>query len=187
METNITYFENTGAENTEATLRAVRQRAEELGIKKVVIASNTGTSAVKALDILGGIKVIAVTHVTGFREPDVQEFNEENRKVIEGRGGAVLTAAHAFAGISIAMRNKYQMPGLGLIIADALRIFGQGTKVACEVAMMAADAGLVRTDEDVISIGGTSGGSDTALVVSPVNTHRFFDLKVREILCKPRL
>ncbi len=187
MESGTVYFENTGAENTEATLQVVRRRAEELGIKKVVIASNTGTSAVKALDILGGVKLITVTHVTGFREPNVQEFNEENRKVIESRSGDVLTAAHAFAGISIAMRNKYQMPGLGLIIADTLRIFGQGTKVACEVAMMAADAGLVRTDEDIISIGGTNGGSDTALVVTPANTHRFFDLKVREILCKPRL
>ncbi len=187
MESKTIYFENTGAENTEATLQAVRRRADELGIKKVVVASHTGKSAIKALDILKGIKVIAVTHVTGFREPNVQELNDENRKIIESQGGAVLTAAHALAGISVAMRNKYQMPGLGLIIADTLRIFGQGTKVACEVAMMATDAGLVRTDEDIISIGGTNGGSDTALVVTPANTHRFFELKVREILCKPRL
>jgi len=187
METKTIYFENTGAENTEAVLQVVCRRADELGIKKVVVASNTGNSAVKALDILKGIKVIAVTHVTGFREPNVQEFKEENRKKIESQDGAVLTAAHAFAGISIAVRNKYQMPGLGLIIADTLRIFGQGTKVACEVAMMATDAGLVRTDEDIISIGGTNGGSDTALLVTPANTHRFFELKVREILCKPRL
>ena len=53
--------------------------------------------------------------------------------------------------------------------------------------MMAADAGLVRTDEDVISVAGTNSGADTALVLTPVNTHNFFDLKVREILGKPRL
>lgn len=187
MESKIVYFEKAGAENTEATLQTVRQRAEALGIRKVVIASNSGNSAVKALDILEGLRVIVVSHVTGFREPDAQEFTEENRKIIESRGGAVLIAAHAFAGLSVAMRNKYQMPGLGVIIADTLRLFGHGVKVACEVALMAADAGLVRTDEDIISIGGTSRGSDTALVLTPVNTHRFFDLKVREILCKPRL
>jgi len=52
--------------------------------------------------------------------------------------------------------------------------------------MMAADAGLARTDEEVIAIGGTDHGADTAIVVTPVNTHHFFNLRVREILCKPR-
>jgi hypothetical protein len=50
---------------------------------------------------------------------------------------------------------------------------------------MAADAGVVRTDEDVVSIGGTGQGADTAIVLAPVHTHNFFDLKVKEILCKP--
>jgi len=52
--------------------------------------------------------------------------------------------------------------------------------------LMAADAGLVRTDEDIISIGGTAQGADTALVIKPVNSFHFFDLKVREVICKPR-
>ena len=51
--------------------------------------------------------------------------------------------------------------------------------------MMAADAGLVRTDENVISVGGTSRGSDTALVLTPVTSQNFFDLRIKEILCKP--
>jgi hypothetical protein len=74
---------------------------------------------------------------------------------------------------------------LGEIIADTLRIFGQGMKVVCEISMMAADSGLVHTDEDVIAIAGSSRGADTAVVLKPVNTHNFFDLKIREILCKP--
>jgi len=51
---------------------------------------------------------------------------------------------------------------------------------------MAADAGLIRTDEEIVSIGGTANGADTALVVKPAHTHDFFQLKVREVLCKPR-
>ena len=51
---------------------------------------------------------------------------------------------------------------------------------------MAADAGLVRTDEDIISVGGTSQGADTALVIRPANSFNFFDLKVRELICKPQ-
>jgi hypothetical protein len=60
-------------------------------------------------------------------------------------------------------------------------------KVVCEVSTMAADAGLVRTDEDVIVIAGTGRGADTAVVIRPVNSQDFFDMKVKEILCKPRL
>ena len=185
MEVKTVYFENSGEENTATTLSIARQRAEELGIRKVVIASNTGNSAIKALDTLAGLQVIVVTHVVGFREPNTDEFKEENRKIIEAKGGVVLTTAHAFAGLSAATKNKHDMPGIGVIIADTLRIFGPGLKVACEISLMAADAGLVRTDEDIISIGGTKSGSDTAIVLTPTNTRRFFDLKVREILCKP--
>jgi hypothetical protein len=60
-------------------------------------------------------------------------------------------------------------------------------KVACEITIMAADAGLVRTDEEVISMSGTHAGADVAIVVQPANANRFFDLKVKEIICKPRL
>ena len=51
---------------------------------------------------------------------------------------------------------------------------------------MAADAVLERTDEDIIAITGTVSGADTAIVVCPVNSQDFFDLQVKEILCKPR-
>ena len=78
---------------------------------------------------------------------------------------------------------------VGDVVASTLRVFGQGMKVACEIAVMAADAGMVRTDEEVIAIAGVgrSGGSDTAIVIKPEPAHRFFDMKVKEILCKPRL
>ncbi|MFQ6122611.1 MAG: pyruvate kinase alpha/beta domain-containing protein [Dehalococcoidales bacterium] len=185
METKTVYFENPGRENTEEVLRIAKKRAEELGIKTVVVASVSGDTAVRAMDVFQGLRVIVVTHVSGFREPDVQQFTEKNREIVESKGGTLLTTAHAFAGISRAVRNKFNTYVTGEIIANTLRIFGEGTKVACEIAMMAADAGLVRTDEDVISIGGTDKGVDAAIVLKPVNSHNFFNLKVREILCKP--
>ena len=186
MELKTVYFENPGRENTEAVLRIAKQQAEELGINTILVASTRGDTAVRAMDVLQGLRVIIVTHVTGFRAADTQEFTEENRKIVEGKGGIILTAAHAFSGLSRAMRNKYNMYAWGEVIADTLRIFGQGMKVACEIPLMAADSGLVRTDEDVIAIGGTDRGADTAVVLRPVYTHNFFDLKVKEILCKPR-
>jgi uncharacterized protein len=184
-EAKICYFHDTGAENTTEVFSIAKLRAAELGIKTILVASTTGSTAVEAVKFFIGIKVIIVTHAAGYKKPNTQEFTEENRRKIEAHDGQILTTAHAFAGLSRAMRKKFNMYLLGEDVANTLRIFGHGTKVACEIALMAADAGLVRTDEDIISIGGTSRGADTALVLKPVNSDDFFDLKVREILCKP--
>jgi len=185
VELKTVYFTHPGSETTEATLRIARHRAEELSIKNILVASTTGDTAVRAMDVLQGLRVIVITHVTGMREPNIQEFTEKNRQIVESKGGIILTTAHAFSGLSAAMRNKYNTSVLGMIIADTLRMFGQGVKVTCEIALMAADSGLVRTDEDIIAIAGTGHGADTALVLSPVNTRNFFDLSVKEILCRP--
>ena len=72
-------------------------------------------------------------------------------------------------------------------MANTLRVFGQGLKVAIEITMMAADAGLVSPEEEVIAIAGTGRGADTAIVVKPANAHNAFALRIKEIICKPRL
>jgi len=187
MESKTVYFEKPGRENTDAVLDIAKQRAGELDIKTIVVATTDGSTAIKAMEILSGLKVITVTHVTGFRGPNIQECTAETRKLLESKGGVVLTAAHSFGGISRAMRNKFNTYVTGDIINNTLYIFGQGMKVVCEIALMAADSGSVRTDEEIISIAGTGRGADTAVVLTPVNTRDFFDLRVKEILCKPRL
>jgi len=127
-----------------------------------------------------------VSHVAGQREPDTHEFTTENRQKVENNGGTILVATHAFTGgVNAAMRKKFNMYLLGDVIANVLRIFGQGMKVVCEITLMAADAGLVRTDEDIIVIAGSGRGADTAVMLRPVNSTVFFDLRVKEILCKP--
>ena len=185
IEVKTVYFDQPGKENTDAVLQIARQRAEELGIKTIVVASTAGDTAAKAVKVFGGTKVIAVSHVAGAREPDTQEFTGENRKIVESTGGIVLTTAHAFAGVNRAIRRKLNTYEIGEIIAYTLRIFGQGMKVVCEISPMVADAGLVSTDEDVIVIAGTGRGADTAVVLKPANSRDFFDLRIREILCKP--
>jgi hypothetical protein len=187
MELKTVYFEKPGSENTEEVLSIAKQRAEELGIKTIVVASTVGDTAVRATEVFNKSRVIVVTHVTGMRQPDVQEFAEENRKIVEAKGGTIITTTHSLGGLSRAVRNKYNTYVLGEIFADVLRIFGQGIKVICEIATMAADSGLVRTDEDIIAIAGSGRGADTAVVIKPAHTHNFFDLKIKEILCKPRL
>jgi hypothetical protein len=187
VETKVIYFETTGEANTEAVLRVAGVRARELGIKTILVASTRGETAVKALPFFPGCQVVAVSHLTGFREPNLQEFTEENRRLFESGGGVILTTTHLFGGLSMAMRKQYSTHSLGDVVANTLRLLGQGMKVVCEIAVMAADSGLARTDEDVIAIGGSSRGADTAVVIRPVSSPAFFELKVREIICKPRL
>ena len=153
----------------------------------MLVASTRGVTAVKAVDALEGLRVIVVSHSAGFSEPNVQRFTEENKRAVESKGGTVHTATHAFAGVSRALRNKTNTAAIGDLIAETLRVLGQGMKVGCEISMMAADAGLVDTDEEIIVISGTGLGADTALVLTPVTSQNFFDLRVKEILCKPRL
>jgi hypothetical protein len=186
MEVKTVYFTSTGSGNTSEVLRITRQRSAELGIKTVLVASTTGETAAEAVDFFTDMKVIAISHSAGFKGPDTQEFSEENRKIVESKGGTILTTTHAFAGVSRAMRKKFSTYVLGDVIANTLRIFGEGMKVVCEITLMAADSGLARTDEDVIAVAGTGRGADTAVVLRPVNSQDFFDLKIKEVLCKPR-
>jgi hypothetical protein len=129
--------------------------------------------------------VIAVTHSTGFSVPNNQELQLEYASVIESAGGRILTTQHALGGVNRAVRRKLNTFQLDEIIAHTLRIFGQGMKVVFEIAMMASDAGLVRTDELVLCIAGSGRGADTAVVLQPVNAQDFFDLNVVEIICMP--
>jgi uncharacterized protein len=180
------YFRQAGSENTRSVLEAVATRARSLGTKKVVVATCSGRTVLEALGVLDpNIQLIAVTHVTGFAEPDTQEMEEAVRGELQSRGVQVLTCQHAFGGVGRAVRNKLKSYQIDEIMAYTLRIFGQGTKVAIEITLMAADAGLVRTDEDIIAVGGTGEGADAALLIRPANSFSFFDLKVREIICKP--
>jgi len=187
METKATYFDKAGNQNTDTTLAAAKRRALELGIKTIVVASSTGKTGIKAMEVFKGFNLVVVSHVTGFRGVNTQEFTDENRKLLESNGIPVITMTHAFGGVSKAMKYKFDMIDIGDIIANSLYIFGQGIKVCCETVMMAADAGKIKVSEDVIAIGGTgkSGGADAAAVITAVNSQYFFDMNVKEIICKP--
>ncbi len=182
-----TYFQKPGRENTQRTLDLAKKRAEELGINTILVASTGGETGVRACEVFQGYDVVVITHSTGFKEPNYQELTDENRAAIEAAGGTILTCQHTFGGVGRAVRKKLGTYELEEIIAHTLRLFGDGMKVAVEIALMAADAGLVRTGEPAIAIGGTGKGADTAVVLKPASAQAFFDLQVLEILCKPRL
>jgi len=185
------YFTETGSQNTDRTLEIARQRAEELDIRTVLVASTTGKTGVRAAHAFAdwmnreARRLIVVSHVTGFREPNVQELTAENRMAIEAAGATILTAQHAFGGVGRAVRNKLGTYQVDEIVAYTLRTFGQGIKVCAELALMAADAGLARVGEPIVTVSGTGRGADTAVVLLPANAHTFFDLRFLEVLCMP--
>ncbi len=185
IKSSIVYFEQSGRENTPRVIKLVKQRAKELDISTILVASTTGYSGSLAVKDLAGSQVIVVSHVSGYAGPNTQELTDENRALIEAGGGKILTAQHSFAGVNRAIRKKTETYQPNEIIADVLRIFGSGMKVMLEIAMMAADAGLVETGKPVIAIAGTHRGADSAIVVVPENSDSFFDLHVPEIICMP--
>ncbi len=181
----FSHFEEPGKVNTQQTLEFAHDRARELGITEAVIASSTGATAYKALEIFKGFTVIAVTYHCGFKEPFQKTMKEDVRKDLEEEGVRVIEATHALSGVERSIAKKYTGSYPVLLIADTLRLFGHGTKVAVEVAIMAADGGAL-TGNDIIAIGGTGHGADAAAVIKPAHQSNFFDLKIREIVCKPR-
>ena len=178
-------FDTPGPQNTDRTLAWAARCAEELGVARVLVATTSGETGVKALDHFTAEHLVVVTHSAGFSGPDIQELEEKHRKRIEAAGAEILTCQHAFGGVGRAVRRKLGTYELDEIMAYTLRIFGQGTKVAVEIALMAADAGRVRHGVPCISIGGTQSGADTALLLQPCPAQAFFDMKVMEVLARP--
>ena len=181
------YFDEPGRLNTARTLELARQRAHRLGIQTILVATTRGETGVAAAQQLKGFDVVVITHSAGFAGANTQELTPENRATIEGAGATILTCQHAFGGVNRAVRRKWGTYQLDEIIAQTLRTFGEGMKVCFEMALMAADAGLVRVGEPCVAIAGTGRGADTAVVLIPANAQDAFDLRVMEILAKPRL
>jgi uncharacterized protein len=184
-KTLMTHFEEPGYVNTKQTLEFASDRGKELGINEVVIASATGETAYRALEIFKGFTITAVTYHCGFYEPFQKTMKADVRRDLEEEGVRVVEATHALSGIERTIANKYSGSYPVLLIGDTLRLLGEGVKVAVEISVMAADAGAL-TGNDIISIGGTAKGADTALIIKPAHQSNFFNLKIREIICKPK-
>jgi hypothetical protein len=186
MSIRTVYFDEAAPEHTDEVLVLVRKFLDENPhIEHIVVASTGGATGIATVKEFSDKKVVVVSHETGFLKENENELSEDYRVQIEKQGAKVLTATHAFAGIARSFRKELGTWMTTEIIAVALRTFGQGTKVCAEIAMMAADAGLVPVTQDVVCIGGTGRGADTAWVIRPANSQRFPKMRMKACLCKP--
>jgi hypothetical protein len=168
---------------TMTVIERALKRAQELKITKVVVASCSGETALKLIG--RGIDVVCVTHQIGFHNPGEDEMPSEMRSRLQEEGVQVLTTTHLMAGIDRALRMKFGGVFPSEIVATTLRMFGEGLKVCVEICGMAVDAGLIKPGEDILALGGTGWGADTALIIRPAHSQSFFETKIVEIVCKP--
>jgi len=186
------YFEKPGSANTEDAAKFAIERAQELNLKTIVVASTTGATAEKFFDAIrgSGLQLVIVTHVRGFVKPGEWEFSAGVADRLQKQGVVIVTGTHALSGLERALSRSPKVGGGSRTeaIAEALRrIVSVGLKVAVECVLIAADQGSVSIDKEVIAVGGTGTGADTVCVIHPAHTANFFDLQVREIVAMPRV
>jgi hypothetical protein len=185
------YFEKPGAANTGDAARFAIERAKELGITSIIVASSSGATAEEFSKTMrgSGINLIVVTHVMGFVTPGEWEFSGECADRLRKEGARIVTGTHALSGLERALSRSPKVGGGSRTeaIAEALRrTVAVGLKVAVECVLIAADQGAIDLKKEVVAVGGTARGADTVCVILPAHTANFFDLQVREIVAMPR-
>jgi hypothetical protein len=185
QEKKATYFRTAGAQNTKALLSVVKEYINKERIENIVVATTTGETGAEAAKVFKGKNVVVVTHCYGFQQPGKFELKNEFKQEILANGAKILTATHALSSAERAIRKKFGALEPLELIANTLRLMGEGTKVCVEITLMAADAGLIPCDKDVVAVAGTGKGADTALQIKPANAARLFDLRIKEVIAKP--
>ncbi|AGK61903.1 hypothetical protein Asulf_01937 [Archaeoglobus sulfaticallidus PM70-1] len=187
MLSEIWYFEKPGKQNTERTLELAVKRAEELGIRYIVVASSTGETALKLIELVEGknIKPVVVTYHRGFYREGEDSMDKSTEERIREKA-ILVRQSHILSGLERSISRKLGGASRTEAIAEALRsLFGHGLKVCVEITIMAADSGAIPIEE-VIAVGGRARGADTAVVIRPAHMNNFFDMQIKEIICIPR-
>jgi len=181
-------FEKPGVANTDETIRIAIERAAQM--KAQIVASSThGEAGVRLCELAKEMgfagDIIIVTHANGSKEPGVNTMAAEHRATMKDSGAHLVTAAHALSGVERALSTKFQGAYPVEIIAHSLRMLGQGMKVVVEIGCMALDAGEIDYGKEIVCLGGTGHGLDTAVVMTPSHANTLFNTKIHEILCMP--
>lgn len=202
MEKKIVYFDEPGPQNTDAVVDAVRERLRDLGIKHVVVASERGETALKIAKAMKGlnVNVVCVSGYAGIRKvegrswPDIKGRTKEE---LERLGVKILNETPwIFKSSAIDYQFLGEASPSCIVHKVLSRLMGYGFKTAVEVTLLAADAGAVPIDQEVIAVAGTGylgGGADCAVVVRPsVLPDAFFisvekGIEIREIIAIPRV
>ena len=194
---SVFYFDVCGEVNTVKALELAVERARELGVKRLVVASETGLSALKAVKVLkgSGVELVVVTSAAGTKIENTVIGNLKigisDRKIwdkLESSGAVIVRATDPLYNVGAFLEHK-GVPTLGALVRLCLRLVSAGAAVCVGAVLMATDNGVLREGEEVVAVAGSWIGLDTAVVIRAANSVNLFKLKaveIREIICKPR-
>jgi uncharacterized protein len=186
MIRQVEYFEKPGKENTSRCLEIVSGLVDE-GFSHLVVATTAGETGLLFAKKFEGkaLNMVAVTHNVGYAGPNQDECPAKARQELTRLGVRIFTGAIMSRGIEASFMKKHQGVYLGYIVAQTLRLLGQGIKVCVEIVVEACDAGLIPEGKDIIAVAGTGKGADTVAIVQARPSDRFLDVRVKQILAKP--
>jgi len=190
----VYYFEEPGEQNTEYVMEAVSKMVDKGGISKVIVASTSGGTALKfARSLQGKVELFCVAEA-----PFRREWNEswpcldaENWEALKKLGATVISNVPYVFHDSVVEGARWNTAAPERLVKETLYCFGQGLKVAVEVALIAVSCGFVPPFEDVIAVGGSGRGADTAIALRGTYPASMFDkdprkrLEIREIIAMP--
>ncbi len=201
MTRSITYFEEPGPQNTEAVVAVVKERIEEGGVQRVVVASESGKTALAVAEALkdAGVRIICVAPYAGYQHVLKRTWppiKNETRSKLDYLGVKILDQTPWIFGCTFDTAFLKDAAPATVIHKFLSRTFGFGVKTCIEVALIATEAGALEWDKDAVSVAGTGwlgGGAGAAILIrpSPVYEGAFLKnekgLEVREILAMPRV
>lgn len=194
VKRQVYYFDTPGADNTRFVVEAVSQRLEAGGTTKVIVASTSGETAVEFVHKLKGKAEFFCVSGAPYRREWGEGWpciKEEYRQELDRLGVTVIDKAPYVFHSSVLEAAEWSGAFAERLVKETLYCFGQGMKVAVEVVLMAVAGGYVTPYEDVISIGGSGKGADTAIVLRATYPACIFDkdpskkLEIKEIIAMP--
>ncbi|MBI5848496.1 MAG: hypothetical protein HZB31_11225 [Nitrospirae bacterium] len=194
------------------------RRATSLGVRKIIVVSSAGRTAKECAQYFNPneFDIIVVTDRAHSWWP-IDQIPESYRDTFRQEWPFEVTESDYACGIapdSAVAQELYKLGvkrivqgtevfrgilwssglNLNLVVAETLKLFGDGVKVAIECALMACDAGAVEPGETIISIALPPMKSHAALVIQATPSDELFGvtwqrrahpgLRVREIISK---
>lgn len=191
-ESNIFYFNQEGAQNTDSTIDLVLERQKMLNINKILVFTKDGDTALKLRKKNKDLNVIAVSFPSkqeiyipdednGTKKVEPATSREEVQQILAKNNIQLVLGTMPF--------NEIVIPGIKetkkQIIYHTLSLISGGLNLCIQAVCMATDNGKVSPQEKVIAM-----SADTAIVATASNTYWLFHptkgLEVNELICKPK-
>jgi uncharacterized protein len=198
----VVQFAEPGPQNTERTLEVARARLRALGLKHVVVASDTGKTARRVIESFGTeCSVIVVSNPPGMKIPlnklhaYLPRF-KAHRDALAQRGVQAVpvsltpedAAALEHDGAKVVRIDWRRFQGFTRSGLRSLDSYGVGVRVAMCICVAAHQEGALPLEGEVLAVAGTGfggGGADTAVVVRAAQ--RWPDWRLLEVLARPRV